>query len=367
VACGISATASKFGQALGPMAGSAAAQLKAVSGSNLAKYGIALGLTAGAVTAGVAIASKARKEVSDPDKAAVPNAFTTAEIALGSATPVVREKVAGIAESARGAAASARQAVSDATASARQAAGDAAAAYVDKVDELGDKVGSRVAPAAGKVLKAADGPVGKVVSTAGTIGVNLVALRNPAVAGVMGLVNAAGGITRAVGNTAGEASRTDLAGTVVQDKRVALFFKGKEAVNLWKSSLTGRLNRADLLGSHRLANSGSVYASDGVMFETRGQTWHRGTSVISTPSGGQRTVTHLQSLGFPARHYYFDRRVGDEDAVGIATGRVSAAGVPGYVGQIGGMEGLLPGWKQTKRAMITSVLYWGDRTREKSA
>ncbi len=239
------------------------------------------------------------------------------------------------------------------------------AAYANKVDDLSDTVGPRVAPTAGKVLKATDGPVGKVASTAGTIGVNVVALRNPAVAGAMQLVNVAGGITRGIGNTAGEASRTDLAGTVVQDKKVALFFDGKEAVNLWNSSLTDRLNRADLLGSQKMAGSGSVYASDGVMFETRGQTWHRGSSVISTPSGGQRTVTHLQSLGFPARHYYFDRRVGDEDAVGIATGRASAGDVPGYVGQIGGMEGLLPGWKQTKRAMITSVLYWGDKSQEK--
>jgi hypothetical protein len=348
VACGISATASKFGQALGPMADSAAKQLKAVGGSNLTKYGIALGLTAAAVTAGVAAAPAVKKKAAE-------------------AAPTVKEKATDVAEGARCAAASAGARVSGAAASARQTVSGAAAAYVDKVDELGEKVGSRVAPTAGKVLKAANSPVGKVAGTAGTIGVNVVALRNPAVAGAMRLVNAAGGITRGIGNTAGEASRTDLAGTVVQDKRVALFFKGKEAVNLWKSSLTDRLNRADLIGSHRLANSGSVYASDGIMFETRGQTWHRGSSVISTPGGGQRTITHLQSLGFPARHYYFDRRVGDENAVGIATGRVGAESLPGYVGQIGGMEGLLPGWKQTKRAMITSVLYWGDRSQEKPA
>ena len=151
-----------------------------------------------------------------------------------------------------------------------------------------------------------------------------------------------------------------LAGTVVQDKRQLLFFKGKEAVNLWKSSLTRRLNRADLLGSHRLTGDG-VYASDGVMFETRGgRTWHRGTSVVST-SAGQRTITHLQSLNLPAQHYYFNSRIGDEQAVGIATGRIDPRKVPGFVGGISPGEALCPGWAGAKRAMINSVLYWGER------
>jgi hypothetical protein len=129
---------------------------------------------------------------------------------------------------------------------------------------------------------------------------------------------------------------------------------------MWRSSMTDRLNRADLLGSHRLKGTG-VHASDGVMFETKGaRTWHRGTSVVST-SKGRRTVTHLQSLTLPAEHHYFDRRIGDEQAVGIATGRLEAPKVPGYVSSISPQESLVPMWAASKRAAINSVLYWGDK------
>ncbi len=100
-ACGISATASKFGQALGPMADSAAAQLKAAGGSNLTKYGLALGLTAAAVTAGAAAAPAVKKKAAE-------------------AAPAVREKATGVAEGARGVAVSAGAKVSSAATSARR-------------------------------------------------------------------------------------------------------------------------------------------------------------------------------------------------------------------------------------------------------
>jgi hypothetical protein len=53
--------------------------------------------------------------------------------------------------------------------------------------------------------------------------------------------------------------------------------------------------------------------------------------VVQT-AGGQRTITHLQSLKLPAQHYYFDRKLSDEDVAGVITGREKAPRMKGYVG-----------------------------------
>jgi hypothetical protein len=96
------------------------------------------------------------------------------------------------------------------------------------------------------------------------------------------------------------------------------------------------------------------------MFETDGATWHRGTSVVQTPRG-ERTITHLQSLNVPAAHYYFDRPITDEQAVGIASGQkgFEARTIPGYVGRLSRAESLCPAWAESKKAMITARLYYG--------
>lgn len=389
---GMSATACKFGQAVGPMAGKALEQV-ARNKTPILVGSLALGGAAAIAAGALAAPAPVRQRVKDTAAAAGQKAVEAADSArqaAGGAVASVQSTAVAAGEKATGALASAGQVVSSATApvrdaaaaagqrvsgaidAARQSAGAAAAsvqhaaddalgAYADRLDQVGDAVGPRVAPIAGKVLGVANSPL---AGAAGGIARYVAFARNPALAPIAATAGAIASVsnfaTGAAATRVARISRSGLAGTVVQDKRQLLFFKGKEAVNLWKSSLTRRLNRTDLLGSHRLTGDG-VYASDGVMFETRGgRTWHRGTSVVST-SAGQRTITHLQSLNLPAQHYYFNSRIGDEQAVGIATGRIDPRKVPGFVGGISPGEALCPGWAGAKRAMINSVLYWGER------
>jgi hypothetical protein len=363
VKAGISAAACKFSNAAGPMAG------KALAGMSKHKVpilmaGLAVG-GVGAIAAGAAVAPAPVKDKTRDTVAAVRGkaggAARATKQAVGETAASARDAAAAAGGRVAEAAGAARQTVSGAAASVKGAADDALGAYADKLDQAGDAVGPRVAPVAGKALGVANSPLS---GTASGIAKQVLIARNPALAPVVAtagtLTWASRTATGAAATRAARISRTGLAGTVVQDRRQLLFFKGKEAVNMWRSSLTERLNRAELMGSHRLTGEG-VYASDGVMFETKGaRTWHRGTSVVST-SKGRRTITHLQSLTLPARRCYFDRRIGDEQAVGIATGRLNPRQVPGFVGEISPGEALCPGWAGTKRAMINSVLYWGDR------
>jgi hypothetical protein len=132
-------------------------------------------------------------------------------------------------------------------------------------------------------------------------------------------------------------------------------------VRLWQSRLTPLLNRAD-------AGLSGVQRSDGLMIESQGQTWHRGTTVVKTAQG-ERTMTHLQSMTTPSTHYYFNRRLSDNEAVGIITGQkgFEPKTMAGYAGQVGEVEALLPAWAQTKRGLIQAHLRWGDRPADRHA
>ena len=92
------------------------------------------------------------------------------------------------------------------------------------------------------------------------------------------------------------------------------FFGGRATVRVWSSRLTPALNTLDIRGLPV-----SVQASGGQMVESRGKTWHLGTTIVNT-SQGRRTITHLQSMSLPGTHYYFDRTLHDKEAVGIITG-----------------------------------------------
>ncbi len=159
-----------------------------------------------------------------------------------------------------------------------------------------------------------------------------------------------------VGDLAGYVSRQEDVSQVMQEKRTLLFFKSKTPVTLWKSSLTGLINRQDVIGTSRFSGK-NIASSEGVMFRTGGKTWHRGTTVVKMP-GGQRTITHLQGLSLPSSHYYFDRPVSDEQAVGVASGKIGPGSVPGYVGQVSSTEGLCTGWAQAKHSLLKARLYW---------
>lgn len=160
-------------------------------------------------------------------------------------------------------------------------------------------------------------------------------------------------MTAALGSGVAALSKTDEAGQVIQEKRYLLFFKSKQTVSLWQSHLTGLLNRRDLIGRREIT------ASEGVLFESGGKSWHRGTITFKTQQG-QRTITHLQGLSYPGNHYYFDRPISNEQAVGLATGQLKPERVPGFAGQLGKLESLCPTWAGTKRALILAKLHWGE-------
>lgn len=128
-------------------------------------------------------------------------------------------------------------------------------------------------------------------------------------------------------------------------------------VRMWQSRLTPWFNRAD-------AGVSGIQRGDGLMIESQGQTWHRGTTVIKTTQG-ERTMTHLQSMTAPATHYYFNRRLSDNETVGLITGQkgFEPKSLEGYAGQVGEVEALLPAWAQTKHGLIQAHLRWGEQGR----
>jgi len=143
--------------------------------------------------------------------------------------------------------------------------------------------------------------------------------------------------------------------------RQGLFFKRKVQVDFRRSRLTPLINRRDLMGANFLGKR--IVSSQGEMVRSSpGGLWHRGTTVIKNPQGQERTLTHLQSLRFPAAHYYFDRPLSDQQVAGIVSGQKGFRPhrLPGYVGEVHPTEALAPGWALTKQALIKTRLYWPD-------
>jgi hypothetical protein len=158
---------------------------------------------------------------------------------------------------------------------------------------------------------------------------------------------------------AARASRDGQVGLVTQKRLVNLLGvplgEADEKVTFWRSRLTGTLNALDLLPP---IQSQDVRSSDGVLFQTGGVTWHRGTMLVNTPKG-ERLITHLQNLALPPTHYYFNCHLTGEQAAGIAARRIRPERLPGYIGQVSALESLTVGWASVKHALIRSVLYWG--------
>ena len=153
-----------------------------------------------------------------------------------------------------------------------------------------------------------------------------------------------------VGQTIASQTRTgDIRRVTGRDKKGMT----KVAVDFYASSLTPAFNSLD----HMLGRE--IVSNDGEIVQTGKIAWHRGTSVIKMP-GGERTITHLQSLSLPGTHYYFDRALTDEEVVEVVTGQTgrSPHALPGYVGQVSENEGLAPAWACSKHALIKTRLYW---------
>jgi hypothetical protein len=226
-----------------------------------------------------------------------------------------------------------------------------------QVDQAIARTGQAMAPAAQVVLAAADNVQSQPAVRRAVSGTMLAAsLLVPPVRTGRRLLRRIERISSLAGDLAGALTKTEAAGEVLREKRPLFLFKSQTPVTLWRSRLTGLLNRQELLGSDRVTGR-NVIASEGVMFRIRAKTWHRGTIVVKTGQG-ERTITHLQSLSLPNSHYYFNRPLANEQAVGLAAGQTDPASIPGFVGQVSSAEALCPLWSDTKHALIKSRLYW---------
>jgi hypothetical protein len=145
--------------------------------------------------------------------------------------------------------------------------------------------------------------------------------------------------------------------------RLSWFFQrtSNTPVDVYQSRLTPLLNRSDTYGFGRPS------FSEGAMLEVgsgrgRGKkTWHLGVSVVQTPAG-RRTISHLQSLTLPQTHYYFNRHMEKQEAVGIVSGQkgFEPGYREGYVGRIGEVDSLSPTWARLKKVLIKTHIFWGD-------
>lgn len=224
-----------------------------------------------------------------------------------------------------------------------------------------DWVGQATAPVVKMALRVIEptGPqatrqravVGRWLGSAVAVGARLAGV-TPVLAKVKLAIAAGDLVTSQLGAAVGALSETGKAGEVVTEQRRWLFFKSKQPVQLQRSRLTGWLNRQEMVGPR------SISANNGALFTVGGKTWHRGT-VSFAVGEHNRTITHLQSLNYPAEHFYFDRTLSNRQAVTLATGQVKPETMPGFVGRVSKGENLCPAWAGTKRALILARLHWG--------
>jgi hypothetical protein len=224
-----------------------------------------------------------------------------------------------------------------------------------------DRVGQATAPAVEMALRVIEptGPqasrqravAGRLLGSAVAVGARLAGVA-PVLAKVKLAAAVSDLVTSQVGMAIGAFSETEKAGEVVTEQRRFFFFKSKQPVALQRSNLTRWLNRQEMVGPR------SISVSNGALFTVGGKTWHRGTVKFEVGSK-QQTITHLQSLSYPAEHYYFDRNLSNRQAVTLATGQVKPETMPGFVGQISKGENLCTVWAGSKRALILARLHWG--------
>lgn len=130
-------------------------------------------------------------------------------------------------------------------------------------------------------------------------------------------------------------------------------------VHIWRSKATTALNTQNIM---RWPGT-SIELSSGQMMETAGKSWHLGTIVAAVGHSQQtQTITHLQSMNFPATHYYFNRPLSEREAAGIILGRreFEAKHLPGFAGQVSELGSLQPSMAYMKKAMIQASILWGD-------
>lgn len=133
------------------------------------------------------------------------------------------------------------------------------------------------------------------------------------------------------------------------------YFGGRVVLRAWNSRLSAAFNALDVPPGI------TVKSSAGRMIEYQGQAWHAGTTVVET-SAGERAITHLKRLQWPAQQYYFGRGLSDQEIAGILSGHqdYEPKHLPGFVGEVGEVEALLPGLARLKRGLIKNYLLWGE-------
>jgi hypothetical protein len=264
-------------------------------------------------------------------------------------------------------------------------AGQLAGRIGQAADVTALRIGRAIAPASNRVLAAVDRPttiaanLAPALATAalftqtrvfatgpnrGTLPAVAVAVRLREPESLARQVKNHGRVVKSLGNAALAATMlADLATaaakqpggerTLVQTTKRFLLGQRSVEIGLTKSRLTGLLNGRDLLigARHVVSSTGDVVTDPG------GHKWHRGTTVIKTPQG-RRTITHVRSLGLPASSYYFDQSLSDAEVAGLVSCQARPQRMAGYVGSIGAVETLAPGWAQAKRAMILTRLHW---------
>lgn len=167
-----------------------------------------------------------------------------------------------------------------------------------------------------------------------------------------------GKVTGLIGTISAEFSRQGSAGTVRLDQKVLGIKVGEQQVPLWHSSLTPLLNRRNRLGIGE-----TVTTETGLLAKGQGVTWHRGTTTIALPKGGgQRTVTQVQSLSYPASYYYFDRPLSHPETAALVSGQIKPEKMRGFVGQTSPVESLRPGYAALKGHYFRAKIYGKGET-----
>jgi len=175
---------------------------------------------------------------------------------------------------------------------------------------------------------------------------------------VLNIVTAAQGIKAvSVGAGTGLArlSRNGSDGPVEQRN---YFDRPQIRMRMYSSRLSPALNASDIRGWPV-----SVKRSGGKMYENRGQTWHAGTTTVETPTGEERTMTHLQSMNWPRTHYYFNRALRDDEVAGMIGqhhGFPAPRDVKGFLGEVSEVESLAPIVSRLKRGLIQAHAFFGD-------
>ena len=147
-------------------------------------------------------------------------------------------------------------------------------------------------------------------------------------------------------------------GGVIQTRN---YFGGRDSVTMrsWDSRLSTALNAADVGPGLR------VTASYGRMYESNGKAWHTGTTAVNSVRG-ERTVTHLQLMSWPAQHYYFNRSLTDQEIAGITAGHPAfqAKQLSGFAGEVSEIESLTPLLGRAKKGLIKTHLFYGEVQRK---